>query len=121
MKTKKILFPILMALAISFASCEEVIDEACNSEDLAEDFGCPADIDAVATFCSDGITNSYYTYGGNKYECTGVDASTCDAAINAIGIELIELGCSAKKSGNVKLSSMAEDLLQEVREKSLCN
>lgn len=126
MKTKRYLFLIMMLIAALGISCNEDDDEeTCDSEDLAEDFGCPVDIDAIATFCSDGVNNSYYTYSGNDYLCTGVDAETCDEALNQIGIALIEAGCSSKKSGSeagfAKLTSMAESLLKEVRMESLCD
>lgn len=127
MKTKKYFLWIMMILAVAVISCDKDEDEeSCDSENLSEDFGCPVDVDAVATFCSDGVSNSYYTYNGNDYQCTGVEPATCDEALIQIGVALIEAGCSSKKSGSVdagliKLSSMAERLLEEVRSKSLCN
>lgn len=126
MKTKKYFLWIMMILAVAVISCEKDEEESCDSENLSEDFGCPVDIDAIATFCSDGVNDSYYTYNGNDYQCTGVDAATCDDALTQIGIALIEAGCSSKKSGSVdagliKLNSMAERLLEEVRSNSLCN
>lgn len=127
MNTKKYFLWIMMILAVSVISCDKDEDEeSCDSENLSEDFGCPVNIDAIATFCSDGVSNSYYTYNGNDYECTGVEASTCEVALTQIGVALIEVGCSSKKSGSVdagliKLSTMAENLLEEVRSKSLCN
>ena len=125
MKNKNFLFPVLMAFAVSFTACEAISDESCDGLDLAEDdLTCPSDVDAVATFCSDGVSNSYYTYGGGKYECTGIEASTCDNAIRTISNKLIGEGCSsAKKSSSiieVKLSSMAENLLIKVKSESLC-
>ncbi len=126
MKTKKFLYLIMMVLAVFAISCDDEAEESCNKEDLAEDFGCPVDVDAIATFCSDGVNDSYYTYSGTDYYCDGVDAETCDAAIQQVGIALIKAGCGTKKSVNIevasiKLSKMAEELLNEVRNKSLCN
>ena len=121
MKILSLLFSVFVVLTISFSACEDTdSEESCNSEDFADDFGCPADVDAVATFCSDGVNNSYYTYGGEKYECSGVDASTCDSALTQIEEELISKGCSSKKSGKIALTKMAEKLLLDVRENSLC-
>ena len=113
-----------MALAVSFTACDEPVEESCDGEDLSEDLSCPTDVDAVATFCSDGINTSYYTYGGGKYECTGVEASTCDKAISDISTKLIEEGCAGKKTASIgqeKLSSLAERLLIQVKIESLCN
>lgn len=114
-------------ISVSLISCEELVSETCDSEDFGEDI-CPADVSVIATFCTDGVSNSYYTYGGDTYECTGVDASTCDDALLAIGIKIIEDNptCSTKKSGELasvdyKLTQLAESLLSEVRAKSLCN
>jgi hypothetical protein len=127
MKTKRYFLWLMMILAVAVISCEEdEAEESCDNENLAEDFGCPVDIDAIATFCSDGVNNSYYTYNGNDYECTGVASATCEVALTQIGVALIEAGCSSKKSGSVdagliKLTAMAERLLEEVRLKSLCN
>lgn len=126
MKARKYFFLSGIALAMAFVSCEVEDPDSCVSEDLSSDFSCPASVDAVATFCSDGVTNSYYTYGGSKYECTGIAENTCDGALSSIRNKLISKGCSGKKSGsieaaNVKLSAMAEKLLLEVKSKSLCN
>ena len=129
METRKYLFWIMMVFAILVVSCDkddEDDKESCDSEDFSEDFGCPVDVDAIATFCSDGTNNSYYIYNDTNYVCSGVEASTCDEAINQIGILLIEQGCGTKKSGNIdagliELSAMAERLLIEVRTKSICN
>lgn len=120
---------MLMALAISFTSCGDTDpEESCDGEDIAEDLGCPVDVSIVATFCSDGETNSYYTYDGNNYDCTGVEASTCDDAIAAIGVQVLidNPDCVTKKSadydaGKAKLSALAQNLLNEVRLQSLCN
>ncbi|MCK9207863.1 MAG: hypothetical protein M0P66_12180 [Salinivirgaceae bacterium] len=125
MKATKYFFMLALAVSVSFISCETEDTESCDAENLSDDFNCPTSVDAVATFCSDGVNNSYYTFGGTDYQCTGVEASTCDAAIQAIGAKLIEAGCSGKKSGsidaaNIKLTAMAEKLLEEVRTKSLC-
>lgn len=113
-------------LAFGFVSCETEPGESCDGEDISGDLSCPANVDAVATFCTDGVNKSYYTYGGNDYYCTGSDASTCEDALAAIGTALIEAGCSGKKSGSIeaaqlKLSALAENLLQEVRTQSLNN
>ncbi len=127
MKTQKLFFLIMMVLSVAFVSCDKDDDkETCDSEDLADDFGCPTDVDALATFCSDGVNASYYTFNGTNYMCTGVDVSTCDNALNQIGALLIEAGCGTKKSGSIEkgmieLSAMAERLLSEVRTESLCN
>lgn len=118
----------MMIFAVAFVSCEkDEDDETCDSENLSEDFNCPIDVDAIATFCSDGVSNSYYTFAGNDYQCTGVDAATCDEALNQIGVALLEAGCGSKKksgaydAGMIKLSAMAENLLEEVRTNSVCN
>lgn len=127
MKTKRYFLWIMMALSVLIVSCEKDDDaETCDSEDFAEDFGCPVDVNAVASFCTDGVNDSYYTYNGTNYMCTGVDASTCESALSQIESILIKAGCSTKKSGEVnpgviKLSQMAEQLLNEVRNESLCN
>jgi hypothetical protein len=120
MKILSLLFSIFVVLTISFTACEETSTESCDSEDLSDDFGCPADIDATATFCSDGVNNSYYTYNGDKYECTGVAANTCDSALQQIEEKFIDKGCGSKKGGRLKMTQMAERLLEEVRENSLC-
>jgi len=128
MKTKRYFFLVMMIFAVAFVSCDEdEDDETCDSENLSEDFNCPVDVDAIATFCSDGVSNSYYTYAGSDYQCTGVEAATCDQALTDIGIALIEAGCGTKKksgaydAGMIKLSAMAENLLDEVRTNSVCN
>ncbi len=126
MKTFKYLMPAFIAVLVYFTSCTPADTNSCDSENLSSDFNCPTNVDAVATFCSDGVNNSYYTYNGDKYECTGIEASTCDSAINAIGVKLIEAGCGSKKSAsldamNIKLSAMAERLLLEAKNKSLCD
>ncbi|MBU8893522.1 MAG: hypothetical protein KOO66_12140 [Bacteroidales bacterium] len=126
MKTKKYFWMLMMVFAVFAVSCDKEEDaESCDSEDLAEDFNCPVDVDAIATFCADGVNDSYYTYNGTDYYCTGVEASTCDGAIAQVGIALIEAGCGTKKksagmeNGLIKLSQMAENLLAEVRTESL--
>lgn len=126
MNIKKYLFWLMMVLAVAVVGCEDDDDgESCDSEDLSADFNCPETVDAIATFCSDGVNDSYYTFNGNDYMCTGVDASTCDDALNQIGAALLEVGCGSKKSGYeagmIKLSAMAENLLEEVRTGSVCN
>jgi len=128
MKTKHYFFLFAMALAVMFTACDETTEpESCDGEDIAEDLGCPTDVSIIATFCSDGVNDSYYTYNGEDYMCKGVGASTCDSALLQIGIQVIldNPECSDKKSAelpsNIKLSKMAEALLTEVRSKSLCN
>lgn len=127
MKTKRYLFWIMMILAVMVVSCSEEEDgESCDSEDVSEDFNCPADVDAIVAFCSDGVNNSYYVFNGTNYTCTGVDVSTCDEALNQIGVVLLDVGCSSKKSGKIEaglinLTIMAENLLEEVRTNSVCN
>jgi len=125
MKKKNLFVLLAFAFGLTFVSCGDVDTESCDSEDVSGDYSCPTDVNAVATFCSDGVNNSYYTYNGTKYECSGVEASTCDAALEKISAALIADGCSTKKSGSVeianyKLSAMAEDLISQVRSKSLC-
>ncbi|MFO7843920.1 MAG: hypothetical protein R6V16_08930 [Bacteroidales bacterium] len=126
MKTKRFLTWIMMFFAVAIIACDKEEDaETCDSEDLTEDFSCPVDVNAIASFCSDGVNNSYYTFNGVDYQCDGVSASTCDDALNDIGVALLEEGCSAKKSGSmsslkIKLSAMAENLLEEVRTQSVC-
>jgi hypothetical protein len=126
MKTKMFLFQAIWVLAFLMVSCSPEDLASCDSVDLGDDLSCPSSVDAVATFCSDGTTNAYYTYKGSKYECTGTESSTCNDARSKISAKLIEAGCSGKKSGSlnsvdVKLSAMAEKLLLEVKSKSLCN
>ena len=127
MKTKKYLWMLMMVLAVVAVSCDKDEDptETCDSEDLAEDFNCPVDIDAIATFCADGVNKSYYTYAGTDYYCTGVESATCDGARDEVGYALIEAGCGDKKksgsieNGKIKLSQLAENLLAQVRSESL--
>jgi len=128
MKTKWYFLWMMMALSVLIVSCEEKEDaETCDSEDFAADFGCPTDVNAIASFCTDGLNDSYYTYNGTNYMCTGVDVSTCDSALHQIELLLIDAGCSTKKKsggvspGIVKMSQMAQNLLDEVRNESLCN
>lgn len=128
MKTRRYFILAMMIFAVAFVSCEkDEDDETCDSENLSEDFGCPVDVDAIATFCSDGVSNSYYTFAGTDYQCTGVEESTCSDALNQIGAALLEEGCGSKKksgsldAGMIKLSAMAENLLKEVRMNSVCN
>ena len=123
---KKYLFLMMAAAGAMIVSCTTTDPESCDSTDFGPDFNCPTTVDAVATFCSDGVNNSYYTYGGKKYECTGIEASTCTAATDSIATILISKGCSGKKSGSLKsmqteLSDFAEQLLLEVKSESLCN
>ena len=128
MKAKRYFMLAMMIFGVAFVSCEkDEDDETCDSENLSEDFICPVDVDAIATFCSDGVSNSYYTFAGNDYQCTGVAAATCDEALNQIGVALLEAGCGSKKksgaydAGMIKLSAMAESLIDEVRTSSVCN
>ena len=66
-----------MILAVAIVSCDKQDSkESCDSEDVTGDFSCPVNVNAVATFCSDGVNNAYYTFNGVDYECTGVGAST---------------------------------------------
>ena len=123
----KYLWMLMMVLAVFAVSCDKDEDpiEACEGEDLAEEFNCPVDVDAIATFCADGVSDSYYTYNGTDYYCSGVDVTTCDDAIDQVGIALIEAGCGTKKksasmeNGKIKLTQLAENLLAEVRSESL--
>ncbi len=122
MKAKRFLFPVLMAIAVAFTACEEAEpEESCDGEDLGE--MCSNDFAAMATFCSDGVNNSYYTYGGDAYECDGVEASTCDNALNDLAIQIIEDGCETSKSAQVtthaKMTKMAEELLNQVKLESI--
>ncbi len=128
MKTKKYLFLMFLAfVSVAFIACETEDAETCDGEDIAEDF-CPnLDISIIATFCTDGVNKSYYTYSGENYYCDGVDANTCNTALQNIGKQIIidHPDCITKKSGGVnlvyiKLNKMAENLLTEVRNKSLC-
>jgi hypothetical protein len=126
MKVKKYLFWLMMVLAVAVVACEEEDDgDTCDSDDLTADFNCPPEIDVLASFCADGVNPSYYTYNGTDYYCTGVDASTCDVALNQIGVALLDEGCSSKKKSMeaslINLSTMAENLLEEVRTESVCN
>lgn len=126
MKVKKYLIWMMMVLAVAFVACEDDDPtESCDGEDLSADFNCPETVDAIATFCADGENPSYYTFNGTNYMCTGVDATTCDEALNQIGAALLEEGCSSKKksieAGLINLSAMAENLLEEVRNNSVCN
>lgn len=116
----------LTAVALVFTQCDTVVDDTCDNYDAGTEL-CTNDFSAIATFCSDGINNSYYTYNGKDYECTGVEASTCDAALQSLAADLIAAGCeTAKKSADVqtikvKLTGFAEHLLEEVRTQSLTN
>lgn len=123
MKVKKILFPVLVAAVVAFSACggEDPV-ESCDGEDIGADL-CSNDFSAVATFCTDGENNSYYTYGGDDFMCTGVEASTCSAALDSIAVKIIESGCETGKSAEImakaNLSKMAEKLLEEVRVQSI--
>lgn len=101
--------------------------ESCDGNDLADDFCSELNIDLIATFCSDGVSNSYYTYNGETFECEGIEASTCDTAIANMTakMKLNEPNCFAKssteslKAAKTKLSNTAEKLLNDVRLNSL--
>lgn len=125
MKTRNYLFVALMgllSLSLLSACGDKESKESCKGEDLGEDFGCPVNVNAVATFCSDGVNNSYYTYDGEKYSCAGVESNTCDAALAAIGVKLTEKGCATKQLDiERELTKLAENLLLEVKSQSLCN
>lgn len=125
MKLKNKLFIVLIAFAPAFIACETTPEESCDSENFSDDFGCPVSVDAVATFCSDGVNKSYYSFRGSNYYCNSVAANTCDAANDKIAKILINDGCSTKKMGYItidsQLSDMANELLNEVRLKSVCN
>ena len=128
MKTKKYLIWVMMILAAFIISCDNEDDavESCDSEDVSEDLSCPTDVNTIASFCSDGESDSYYVFNGTNYYCEGVDVETCDSALYDIGIALLEAGCGDKKSAGIKnvkikLSEMAEKLLEEVRTESVCN
>lgn len=122
---KKYFFLILTAFAFTFSSCDKKVEESCDGENMKDDFNC--NFDVMVTFCSDGENKSYYTYDGNKYECTGSAASTCDAALQQLSAAFIAKGCDGlSKSGkvdlvNIRLTEMAEKLLMEVRSESLNN
>ncbi|MDA3890861.1 MAG: hypothetical protein PF517_04265 [Salinivirgaceae bacterium] len=125
MKVRRILFPVLMAMAVSFSSCgEDDPEESCDGENIGEEM-CSNDFSAVATFCTDGENNSYYTYGGDKFECDGVDANTCADALDAVAVKMIEAGCETGKSAEIKaqakITKMAENLLVKVRQESISN
>jgi len=120
------LFALLFATVL--LSCKEPEpEESCDGNDLADDYCDQLDIDLVATFCSDGTNNSYYTYKGVKYECEGTESSTCDTALALITtqMKLDQPDCFAKKSRNdyetvkTKINERAEKLLMEVRLKNL--
>lgn len=128
MKTKKYLIWMMMILSVLVIACDkdDEAEETCDSEDVSEDLSCPIDVNTIASFCSDGESDSYYVFNGNNYYCDGVSVETCDDALYDIGIALLEAGCGEKKSGNIenvkiKLSDMAKKLLEEVREESVCN
>jgi len=127
MKTKNYFYLIAMVIGSILISCEGVEDlESCDGEDLADTFCEQLDIDLIATFCSDGVNNSYYTYNGVDYQCDGIEASSCESALSNITAQMQkdEPDCFAKKkstdfeSANKKISIMAENLLLEVRNKS---
>ncbi len=124
MKTGRYFLLVVMAMFVAFVACEKDDDaESCDSFDLGEGKNCPADFDATATLCVDDVNNAYYTFQGEKYECLDSEALDCEAALDQISIEMIEAGCSTKKSAtlssDVKLNKIARNLLNEVRSKSL--
>lgn len=127
MKLKKYLFVSLVACSAIFSSCgEKTPEESCKKNDLGKEFCKATKMEAVATFCSDGVNKSYYTYNGEKFECTGVDASTCSAALATISAKILETeGCVTKSNEgiglDVVLTKLAQEVLLEVKSESLCN
>ncbi len=126
---KRIIYTVVFAVFISgalFTCGDPEPEESCNAEDYCEKRD---DIQVFATFCSDGESNSYYTYNGNKYMCDGVDVSTCTKALADISAQMAkdEPTCfTAKKSSTesvkalkTKLSENAEKLLRNVRLNSM--
>ncbi|NJO89652.1 MAG: hypothetical protein HC831_12430 [Chloroflexia bacterium] len=76
---KRINYTIVFVALISglLLSCKDKEpEESCNQTDIGE-LCTQLDIEILATFCSDGESNSYYTYNDKKYVCDGVDANTC--------------------------------------------
>jgi len=127
---KKITYIALLAILFSglIISCgEKDPEESCDGNDLADDFCSQLDIDLIATFCSDGESNSYYTYNGVNYTCEGVEASTCTKALADITAQMRtdQPDCFAKSTeenyaaANTKLSKTAEKLLIDVRLNSM--
>lgn len=127
---KRITFKIVFAVFISgllFTCGDPETKESCDANDLADDFCSQLNIDLVATFCSDGVSNSYYTYDGKTYTCTGVDASTCTKALADITaqMKIDQPNCFVKSTPEkltavkTKLSKTAEKLLRDVRLNSM--
>jgi hypothetical protein len=127
---KRLIYTVVFAVFISgllFTCGDPEPEESCDANDLADDFCSQLDIDLVATFCSDGESNSYYTYNGDKYTCDGVAASTCTDALAAITAKMRtdEPTCFAKSTpenytaAKTKLSKTAEKLLRNVRLNSM--
>lgn len=124
---KRIIYTVLFAVLISGLSfsCggDDEPEESCDGNDLADEFCSQLDIDLIATFCSDGKSNSYYTYNGEKYTCTGVEASTCADALTAITAKMRtdQPDCFAKSTeeneaaAKIILSETAKNLLLNVR------
>lgn len=127
MKLKKYLFVSFVACSALLSSCDKTPEApSCKGEDLGKQFCQATKIEAVADFCSDGVNKSYYTYNGKKYECTGVEASTCSAAQEAIATEIMKIdGCVTKSNEGIDLevvlSKLAQEVLLEVKSESLCN
>ena len=118
------LFAVLFASLLLSCTKDEA-EESCDGEDYCEQL---PDIDLIATFCSDGEANSYYTYDGEAYACEGVEASTCATALDGIATQMRadQPDCFAKKSNiesvkalKTRLSNNAEKLLMEVRLNSI--
>ena len=127
---KKTTYITLFAVLITslVLSCTEADpEESCDGNDLADDFCEQLDIDLIVTFCSDGESNSYYTYNGETYTCEGIDQSTCDTALKNISdqMRLDQPDCFVKstpenfKAAKTKLSNTAEKLLMDVRLNSI--
>ena len=118
------LFAVLFASLL--LSCTETEpEESCDAEDYCEQL---PDIDLIATFCSDGESNSYYTYNGVDYTCDGVESSTCATALSDISAQMMadQPDCFAKKGNKegvkalkTRLSNNAEKLLMDVRLNSI--
>ncbi len=128
---KRIIYTVVFAVLVSgllFTCGDPESKESCDANDLADQYCSQLDIDLIATFCSDGENNSYYTYDGDKYPCDGVESSTCTAARTAMIAKMKENEptCITKKSSKenytaakTKLSKTAEKLLRNVRLNSM--
>ncbi len=127
---KRITYTVVFAVLVSgllFTCGDPEPEESCDGNDLADDFCSQLDIDLIATFCSDGENNSYWTYNGETYTCDGVAASTCDDARSAMTEKMRtdQPTCFAKSTeedfaaAKTKLSKTAEKLLRDVRLNSM--